>query len=116
MSSEEFNKLIVSYDLNPSDKQAYEAKFQKAKRICKRDKAKTRTSEASLKLLQPLSVTTQDNPTARQDLEAAKNKEEEQKRRKRVSAQNSRDKKKVYIQEIEAENLALKQKCRELEA
>ena len=68
MSSEEFNKLIVSYDLNPSDKQAYEAKFQKAKRICKRDKAKTRTSEASLKLLQPLSVASQENLTAKLEL------------------------------------------------
>ena len=63
MSSEEFNKLL--YNLSPSDKQAYEAKFQKAKRICKRDKAKTRTSEASLKLLQPLSVATQENSTAK---------------------------------------------------
>lgn len=42
-------------------------------------------------------------------------KEEELKKKKRISAQNSRDKKIQYIKQIEEENESLKRKCRALE-
>ena len=59
MNSQDFTKLLNSYSLSNSTKQAYETKFQKAKRIYKRDKAKTRTFAPCLKLLQPLIETSE---------------------------------------------------------
>ena len=59
MTNQDFSKLLSGYSLNPSTKHAYEIKFQKAKRIYKRDKAKTRTTAPCLKLLQPLIETSE---------------------------------------------------------
>lgn len=56
MNNQGFSKLLADYDLSPEVKQAYETRFQKAKRIYKREKAKTRVSAPCLKLLQPLTV------------------------------------------------------------
>lgn len=56
MNNQDFSKLLSNYNLSPSIKQAYETKFHKAKRIYKREKAKTRVTTPCLKLLQPLQV------------------------------------------------------------
>lgn len=54
MTHQDFSKLLSTYSLSPVTKQNYEMKFHKAKRITKRDKAKSRITAPCLKLLQPL--------------------------------------------------------------
>lgn len=74
MNTQDFSKLLLNYDLSTKARQSYEAKFQKAKMIYKRDKAKTRNSASCLKLLQPLSVETSESVGVKVEADTSNNK------------------------------------------
>ena len=66
MNLQEFSQLLQQYPITHQQRLSYQASFQKAKRIGKREKAKTRTNAPCLKLLQPLHVETSESMTPKQ--------------------------------------------------
>lgn len=92
---------------------------EKSKRVVKRERAKTRTSESSLEKQRAQQLLAIEN---NKDLSESDRRRMQQMVRNRISAQQSRDRKKVYLQQVEElnedlrnENGKLQEKIAQLE-
>lgn len=120
----DFEELLKNSDLPEDEKKHYHAQFVKTKRIYKRERAKMRFGGAQSLALMPVELpiehfaedrAAEEHSTTKAESDTP-DKDEDQKRKKRMSAQISRDRKKLYIEKMEVENQKLRERTAQLEA